>query len=80
MENLTTFLLGIVFVMIGMPFLHSIADIIATIGEAIKAKLAISIAKSDKEISETSSVGSCAIGFQYEPQEEDFEDEEESLD
>ena len=79
MKEITTFLLGIIFVMVIIPMLQSIGDIVLTLGEAIKSKITISIAKSNVKINEASSGGSYAIGFQYEPQEEDFE-EEESLD
>lgn len=81
MKDIATFLLGVVFVAVGMPMLQTIGDIILTFSEAIKAKIAISITKSDKKMSEISSPegGGYAIGFHYEPEqeEEEFEDEEE---
>lgn len=85
MRDLTTFILGITFTLVGIPALQALGDIIATCAESIKARIAISIAKSDKKISEVSAPegGGYAIGFHYEPssEEEEYEDEEEeSLD
>lgn len=81
MKDIATFLLGVVFTTIGMPLLQTIGDIVLTFSEAVKAKIAISITKSDKKMSEISSPegGGYAIGFHYEPssEEEEYEDEEE---
>ena len=76
MRDLTTFILGVGFTLVIMPAMQCLGDIVMTVAEDIKARIAISITKSNKKISETSGEGGYAIGFQYEPTEECYEEDE----
>lgn len=64
-----SFLLGIVFALVGIPILNSLADLIYCCSEAIKSHLNITISNNNRIIQGEMIVPKAPIGFKAEEEE-----------
>lgn len=81
MTTLTIFLLGILFAVIGLPFIQGISDIIYALFELVKAKISIKITKYAVIINDLKTklepIQTNAVGFDMSGKSEEIEYDEE---